>query len=75
MTSSLDSAAIPHARIQVKNGYTLSELRECIETKLIPLRRRQGKLPYSEIDDQIKKAAAKKRPTRPLSPSRNTIAA
>jgi|GEM_PF-266049 len=73
VTSSLDAASIPHARIQVKAGYTLQQMRECIETKLIPLRRQQGRLPYELSNTNNTVATKKKRLTRPLSPDRSVM--
>ncbi|MEM0910387.1 MAG: DUF2726 domain-containing protein [Pseudomonadota bacterium] len=73
VTSSLDAASIPHARIQVKAGYTLQQMRECIETKLIPLRRQQGKLPLDLAIQNKALATKKKRLTRPLSPNRSAM--
>ncbi len=75
VSGALETAHIPHARIKVKTGYKVSDLRECIEAKLVPLRRRQGKtpfaLPQSERPSIIK---PHNRPTRPLSTSRNIAA-
>lgn len=75
VSGSLDTASIPHARIKAKSGYTLAEIQECIEAKLIPLRRRQGKIPFS-VNTQSKPSIfnSPKRPTRPLSPSRRAAA-
>ncbi|MBT1452497.1 DUF2726 domain-containing protein [Glaciecola sp. XM2] len=74
VSGALDTASIPHARIKAKNGYTLAEIKECIETKLIPLRRRQGKIPFNVVQDKPSIVSANKRPTRPLSPSRRVAA-
>lgn len=74
VSGALDTAAIPHARIKARGGYTLSEIQECIETKLVPLRRRQGKIPFSNRNAKPSVIQQKKRPTRPLSPSRKYAA-
>jgi len=73
VNGALDTASIPHVRIKAKGGYTLVDIRECIEAKLIPLRRRQGKIPFA-VNNQPKPGIfnTPKRPTRPLSASRKT---
>lgn len=65
VTNALDNANIPLARIKVKSGYSLEEIKDCVETKLIPLRRRQQKL--AETKMTVEKP---NRPTRPLRSSR-----
>lgn len=65
VTNALDTANIPLARIKVKSGYSLEEIKECIETKLIPLRRKQQKLEATKM-----KVEKPSRPTRPLRSSR-----
>ncbi|MFC3123279.1 DUF2726 domain-containing protein [Agaribacter flavus] len=74
VSGALDTAMIPHVRIKAKNGYTLAEIRECIETKLIPLRRRQGKPPFVAANDRPEVIKRSTRPTRPLSPTRKAVA-
>lgn len=66
VSGALDAAGIPHARIKVKSGYTVEEIRECLETKLIPYRRKQNKLAQVPSHNPT----APKRPTRPLRSSR-----
>ncbi|MGQ8365291.1 DUF2726 domain-containing protein [Glaciecola sp. 1036] len=75
VSGALDTVAIPHARIKAKAGYTVTEIRECIETKLVPLRRKQGKIPFGTSQDKPELIKRTNKPTRPLSPSRNAIAA
>lgn len=65
VTNALDTANIPLARIKVKSGYALEDIRECIETKLIPLRRKQQKIEATKM-----KLEKPSRPTRPLRSSR-----
>lgn len=43
VSGALDAAGVPHARIKVKSGYTVDDIRECLENKLIPYRRIQQK--------------------------------
>lgn len=74
VNGALDTASIPHVRIKAKNGYTLAEIRECIETKLIPLRRRQGKIPFVAANDRPEVIKRSTKPTRPLSTSRKAVA-
>lgn len=75
VNGALDAAAIPHVRIKAKTGYTVTELRECIETKLIPLRRRQGKIPFvNNTQDKPEVIRRSNRPTRPLSANRKVAA-
>lgn len=66
VSGSLDAAGIPHARIKIKSGYTVEEIRECLETKLIPYRRRQQKLAQAPVHNP----QPPKRPTRPVRSSR-----
>ncbi|MFC4702037.1 DUF2726 domain-containing protein [Glaciecola siphonariae] len=76
VSGALDTAAIPHVRIKAKGGYTVTDIRECIEAKLIPLRRRQGKIPFSGVTAANPSIIpTNKRPTRPLSASRRAVAA
>jgi hypothetical protein len=75
VSGALDTASIPHVRIKAKSGYTTADIRECIEAKLIPLRRRQGKIPFAAAPQpQPSIFSTTKRPTRPLSPSRRVAA-
>lgn len=74
VNGALETASIPHARIKVKSGYSVADVRECIETKLIPLRRRQGKIPFAAAQSKPSIIKPHNRPTRPLSPTRNVAA-
>lgn len=74
VSGALETAAIPHMRIKAKNGYTLAEIRESIESKLVPFRRRQGKLPYTGADAKPSIVKPHNRPTRPLNTNRNVAA-
>lgn len=65
VSNALDMANIPLARVKVKSGYSVEEIKECIETKLIPLRRRQQKLAETRLNPE-----RPSRPTRPLRSSR-----
>jgi hypothetical protein len=65
VTGALDAAGVPHARIKVKSGYTVEDIRECIETKLIPLRKKQARLAATNMNP-----TPSKRPTRPVRSSR-----
>ncbi|TPV56864.1 DUF2726 domain-containing protein [Aestuariibacter sp. GS-14] len=67
VTGALDAAGIPHARFKVKSGYSVEEVRECVETKLLPLRKQQAKLDASKMNPP-----APTRPTRPVRSSRQT---
>ena len=66
VSGALDAAGLPHARIKVKTGYSLEEIRECIETKLVPYRRKQQRIAQTPTHNP----APPKRPTRPLRSSR-----
>lgn len=72
VSGALETASIPHLRIKAKRGYTIGDIRECIETKLIPLRRRQGKIPFAAAQTRPSIIKPHNRPTRPLSASRAT---
>lgn len=75
VNGALDTASIPHVRIKAKNGYSIAEVRDCIEAKLIPLRRKQGKVPFthsSATENSI--LTPNKRPTRPLRTNRKAAA-
>jgi hypothetical protein len=73
VNGALETASIPHVRIKAKSGYTVVEIRECIETKLVPLRRRQGKRPFT-AQEKPSLISTHKRPTRPLNATRNVAA-
>ncbi|WP_395340597.1 DUF2726 domain-containing protein [Ningiella sp. W23] len=76
VSGALDTASIPHVRIRAKGGYSVQEIKECIEAKLVPLRRRQGKLSFAtNAQDKPSIIKTHQRPTRPLSPSRRAAAA
>jgi len=68
ITGALDAAGVPHARIKVKAGYKVEDVRECIENKLIIYRRRQQKLAQMPVHNPV-------RPTRPTRPLRSSRAA
>lgn len=70
VNGALETASIPHLRIKAKSGYTLRDIQECIETKLVPLRRRQGKIPFAGSQARPSIIKPHNRPTRPLSTSR-----
>lgn len=65
VSGALDAAGIPHARFKVKSGYSVYEVKECVETKLIPMRKQQQKLAASKMNPP-----SNKRPTRPVRSSR-----
>ena len=66
VTGALDAAGLPHARIKVQSGYTVEDIRECLENKLIPYRRKMQKLAQAPTHNP----APPKRPTRPVRSSR-----
>lgn len=70
VTGALDAASVPHARIKVKSGYSIEDIRECIENKLVPYRRIQQKLAQTPTHNPT----TTKRPTRPLRSSRAAAA-
>lgn len=70
VSGALDAAGVPHARIKVKSGYSVDDVRECIENKLIPYRRLQQKMAQLPTHNP----ATPKRPTRPLRSSRPAAA-
>lgn len=74
VSGALDSAGIPHARIKARHGYKIDDIRACIEAKLVPLRRRQGKLPMPQADEAPSLFTPTKRPTRPVRSSRAVAA-
>ncbi|MGB3724159.1 MAG: DUF2726 domain-containing protein [Glaciecola sp.] len=71
VSGALETASIPHIRIKAKTGYTVAEIRECIEAKLVPLRRRQGKIPFAAHEQRPSLIKTSSRPTRPLKAARN----
>jgi len=72
VNGALETASIPHVRIKAKAGYSVADIQECIESKLVPLRRRQGKLPFAANQPQRPSIIkSHNRPTRPLSAARN----
>lgn len=73
VNGALETASIPHVRIKAKGGYTVVDIRECIEAKLVSLRRRQGKLPFG-AQQKPSLVTAHNRPTRPLNATRNVAA-
>tara|TARA_A200000113_G_scaffold190227_2_gene178502 strand:- start:4619 stop:5206 length:588 start_codon:yes stop_codon:yes gene_type:complete len=70
VTGALDAAGLPHARIKVKSGYTVDDIRECLENKLIPYRRLQQKMAQLPTHNP----EPTKRPTRPIRSSRPAAA-
>jgi len=74
VTGALDSAGIPHARIKARHGYKIEDIRDCIESKLVSLRRRQGKLPTQAVEEAPSLFTPTKRPTRPVRSSRQVAA-
>ena len=69
-SQALDAAGLPHARIKVKSGYTVDDIRECLENKLIPYRRLQNKMAQLPTHNP----EPPKRPTRPVRSSRPAAA-
>lgn len=74
VNGALETASIPHARIKAKPGYSVNDIRECIEAKLVPLRRRQGKVPFMAVQEKPSLVKVHNRPTRPLNTTRNVAA-
>ncbi|MBZ2164044.1 DUF2726 domain-containing protein [Alteromonas stellipolaris] len=70
VSGALDAAGVPHARIKVKSGYTVDDIRECLENKLISYRRIQQKM--SQLPTHNPEPT--KRPTRPVRSSRAAAA-
>lgn len=72
VSGALDAARIPHLRIKVKSGYSPQEIRDCVEAKLAPLRRKEPKplIQGSTNPDNPNL----NRPTRPLRSSRPVAA-
>ena len=70
VSGALDAAGVPHARIKVKSGYTVDDIRECLENNLIPYRRIQQKM--SQLPTHNPEPT--KRPTRPVRSSRAAAA-
>ena len=72
VSGSLDAAKVAHMRIKVKSGYSVNEVRESIETKLIHYRKLQVKEPIVNGNGRL--PDGNKRPTRPLRSSRPVTA-
>lgn len=70
VTGALDAAGLPHARIKVKSGYSVEDIRDCLENKLIPYRRMQQKMAQLPTHNP----EPPKRPTRPVRSSRPAAA-
>ncbi|OJF69171.1 hypothetical protein BK026_10390 [Alteromonas sp. V450] len=70
VTGALDAAGLPHARIKVKSGYSVEDIRDCLENKLIPYRRIQQKMAQLPTHNP----EPPKRPTRPVRSSRPAAA-
>lgn len=72
ISGALDAARIPHLRVKVKSGYTPQEIRECIDNKLAPLKRKEPKplIPGTLNPENPEN----KRPTRPIRSSRPAAA-
>ncbi|MGB2426216.1 MAG: DUF2726 domain-containing protein [Alteromonas sp.] len=68
VNGALDAAKVPHMRVKVKSGYTVSEVRESIELKLIPYRKALAHEPLVNGNGMLPNG--NKRPTRPLRSSR-----
>ena len=72
VSGALDAARIPHLRIKVKSGYTAKEIRDCVETKLLPLKRKEPKPLVQGTQNPDNPNI--NRPTRPLRSSRPAAA-
>jgi len=70
VTGALDAAGVPHVRIKVKSGYSIEDIRECLENKLVPYRRLQQKM----AQQPTLNPEPTKRPTRPIRSSRPAAA-
>ena len=70
VTGALDAAGVPHVRIKVKSGYSIEDIRECLENKLVPYRRLQQKM----AQQPTLNPEPAKRPTRPIRSSRPAAA-
>ena len=68
VNGALDAAKVPHMRIKVKSGYSVAEVRESIELKLIPYRKALALEPI--VNGHGKLPNGTKRPTRPLRSNR-----
>lgn len=70
VNGALDAAHIPHLRIKVKKDYTVNEIRECIETKIAPIKRKQIKPPmvHGTLNPDNPLANKPKRPIRSSRP-------
>jgi hypothetical protein len=69
-SGSLDAARIPHVRIKVRSGYTAKEIRDCIESKLAPVRTKQTKKPLIQGTNRpdLDLNSPPPKPTRPVHP-------
>lgn len=72
VSGALDAARIPHLRIKVKAGYSVEDIRDCIEAKLAPLQRKQPKPVVQGTENPDNPRANK--PKRPLRSSRPVAA-
>lgn len=72
VSGALDAARIPHLRFKVKTGYTSQEIRECIENKLAPMKRKDPKPLVQGTNNPDN--PNNNRPTRPLRSSRPAAA-
>lgn len=68
VNGALDAAKVPHMRVKVKSGYTVSEVRESIELKLMPYRKAMSIEPIVNGNGMLPNG--NKRPTRPLRSAR-----
>ena len=72
VSGALDAARIPHLRIKVKSGYTPADIRECIESKLAPIKRKQ---PEPLVKGTLNpEDPSTKKPTRPVRSNRPVAA-
>lgn len=72
VSSALDAARIPHLRIKAKHGYTLAEVRECIEAKLAPTKRKKPQPVVQGVNNPDNPISSK--PKRPVRSSRPVAA-
>ncbi|WP_100643865.1 DUF2726 domain-containing protein [Alteromonas facilis] len=72
VSGALEAAKVPHMRIKVKSGYSVTEVRESIELKLIPYRKALAREPLINGNGRLPDGT--KRPTRPLRSSRPVTA-
>jgi hypothetical protein len=67
VNGALESAAIPHIRIKVKNNYSIDEIRACVNSRVL------GNQPPLKEQSRAKRLITQK-PTRPLRPVTGSIA-